>query len=120
MRRERRRTVRSDYNALVTITIDDGLARGASYVGLLRNLSDGGIGVLLDCASLRRGTSVTVGIEGLPAISARVCHCTALDEGTLVGVSFAYADVPVDNAHWRAVLKDIITCPDAAESRRDC
>jgi hypothetical protein len=114
VRNERRRSVRGDYNALVSVRVHDGPAKGTPYLGLLRDISDGAIGVVLDGAIgvvldgayLARGTAVTVEMDGLPSRSAQVCHSMRLIHRTLIG--FSFAAVANEAASWQTALDGVV------------
>jgi hypothetical protein len=59
------------------------------FVGLLQDMSDGGVCVLLDGGEFTRGTSVTLTLSDGLALSTWVCHTTASNDGVRIGLSFA-------------------------------
>lgn len=93
---ERRRSPRSECSGLATLTIRTGLRRGASYVGLLHDISKGGVSVLVDGQSFMRGDVVGLETEELPLLTAWVCHTTETTDGWRVGLSFhpVYTEAP--------------------------
>lgn len=58
----------------------------------MRDISDGGIGVILDAGYFERGTQVFVESEGLIDIEAWVCHSTSRSGSSFIGLSFTPVD----------------------------
>jgi hypothetical protein len=63
--------------------------KGASFVGLLHDISAGGLSVLLDGHCFIRGTAVVLEQDRTPALDAWVCHTTQVEDGWRVGLSLS-------------------------------
>lgn len=101
---DRRKSSRTPCSGVVTLAVQAGPLKGAAYVGLLCDISDGGLAVMLDGGCLTRGTSVIVDITGLPVVPAWVCHSTQGQDGWRVGLSFAYIPAEVADSCWEPEL----------------
>lgn len=86
---ERRAHQRFSCNGVITLAVQDGELRGTTLMGLMRDISEGGMGVTLDGGRFERGTAVHVECELGVSISAWVCHSTYELGTTRVGLSFA-------------------------------
>ncbi len=69
-------------------------------MGLLEDISDGGVCVIMDEELFERRTAVILYLhDGLP-VSAWVCHSTNRDEGLRLGLSFHPVDTQVPEQCW--------------------
>ena len=75
-------------SGVVTMLVGDGQYKGASFAGLVENVSDGGLCLVLDGGSLVRGTPVRIEFQEGLILNAWVCHCKNTPEGSHVGLSF--------------------------------
>jgi hypothetical protein len=58
-------------------------------MGFLQDLSDGGIGVLLDGGTFVRGTELTLQLNDDLKLTVWVCHAVMNQDGCRLGLSFA-------------------------------
>lgn len=74
---------------MVSLAFQDGRHRGATFMGLIDDMSDGGLCVILDGGVFERGTAVTLYLhEGLP-MSAWICYSVQHQDGCRLGLSFS-------------------------------
>lgn len=74
------------------MVVQDGELKGATLTGLMRDFSQGGMGITFDGGNFERGTAVKLECEGGLLLSAWVCHTSVEVGSSRVGLSF----VPVD------------------------
>ena len=89
---ERRSSRRDICVGVAGLTIQNGPYRGATLVGLIRDISDGGICIMLDGGTFERGTAVQVQTNDGLSFAAWVCHCSPELGASRVGFSFAPID----------------------------
>jgi ribosomal-protein-serine acetyltransferase len=79
----------------VTVTAQAGLSEGVVYAGMLRDMSDGGVCVLLDRdCGLTRGMKVELAFVDGPPLCAWVCHNSHAGETSWsLGMSFAPVEI---------------------------
>jgi hypothetical protein len=85
---ERRRNPRVRCGAVINLVIQTGPQRGASFVSLLHDISDGGACVILDGGVFARGTAVFLDFLDEVRMPAWVCHCTSEAGFCRLGLSF--------------------------------
>ena len=85
---DRRKSPRVPYCRVVTLLVSDGLYTGGSLVGLVEDISQGGICVVLDAGLFTRGMAVRVEFPDGLTLSAWVCHCTNIAGSSKLGLSF--------------------------------
>ena len=101
---DRRHSPRTRCSGLVSITVKAGKYRGASFVGLLQDIGDGGVAVLLDGGQFVRGTEVEIEVPGAPSVAAWVCHSATVHEGCRVGMSFHPVRAAMLEECWEPAL----------------
>ena len=89
---ERRRHPRIRCGGIVSVEIQTGGQRGASLVGLLHDISDGGLCVILDGGAFYRGAVVVIDFHDEVRVPAWVCHCTTAAGYCRLGLSFEPID----------------------------
>ena len=88
MKVDQRRSPRLPCSGVVTLLVADGEYRGASLVGLVEDISQGGICVVLDGGFFSRGTAVRIEFQDGLILSGWVCHCKNTAGSSRLGLSF--------------------------------
>jgi hypothetical protein len=109
---DRRCSQRNACTGIAGVAFLDGQHRGATFVGLLQDMSEGGVCVVFDAGvTIERGTAVLLMLHDDLTVSAWVCQSATCDEGCRIGLSFnpvnTYTSEPRANAgnHKSAVGK---------------
>src|SRR6266849_6464157 len=98
MDQERRKHLRPDCHGFVELRMKDGEYRGAILAGVLMDISDGGVCVLLNGTVFSRGTAVDVELPDGLTLSSWVCHSTQADGLSRIGLSFTEVDSRLPNS----------------------
>lgn len=111
---ERRKHVRTPCGGVVSLTMKSGEFRGATFAGILVDISEGGICLVLDGGVFSRGTEVELEFQDGLRLPAWACHCRSMDGLTTIGLSFTVVEDLSPHDCFNQ-----LNCATAAPSKRD-
>lgn len=85
---DRRQSERLPCTGVVTLEIEDGGYKGSSLVGLVTDISNNGICIVLDGGQFDPGSAVRIEFSDRLQLGGWIVHCQRVAEGSRVGIAF--------------------------------